>query len=224
LLSVSCLKWLLYRRRNAKATDPRDKIFSLFSLLPQKNKVPQLNYSKSVFEVYLELVQYWMHNSKGYWHSKNATRYGETIKITEQNTLKIGESAGDEDTSSGDDVDVTFLNFVQKQNPAHELPSWVPDWSEKETAKYLLKIYGFQAAGSSTAWARITLPSEYSPQALLTIRGVDILKVDDSSNSVCTSMIGSIESFLCSVNSLIHILRLIYHMLTSLKISFGLLT
>ena len=48
-------------------------------------------------------------------------------------------------------LDISFLNHVQDSNPAHNLPSWVPDWSVPVTATPLIDLAEFSASGDSTA-------------------------------------------------------------------------
>ena len=100
----SNLLYLLMHTRSRAATDPRDKVFALLGL-GHYRIIP--DYSKTEFEVYLELAVY--HVSQilpgGRW-----------------NYLKEGEKAG---WLSDLLLCAGFSHIQRLQGP---LPSWVPDW------------------------------------------------------------------------------------------------
>jgi hypothetical protein len=57
---------LLRQTRSAQATDPRDKVYALLSLAIGDEKImPKPDYSISVRETYLKVVDYWFHVKEG---------------------------------------------------------------------------------------------------------------------------------------------------------------
>lgn len=61
--SVFRLESLIANIRSAEATNPRDKIYGLWSMAEDRDWLPQVDYSKSVRQVYIAAAKYWINNS-----------------------------------------------------------------------------------------------------------------------------------------------------------------